>query len=107
MNDNIENLALKEDRQLLLLMHLSQLLFIITAVGGIIVPLIFWQLKKDDVLNMDQQGKEVVNFQISLFIYYIISGIMVLALIGIPMLIGLDRKSTRLNSSHVAISYAV
>lgn len=78
--------ALREDRQLLMLTHLSQLLFMFTAVGGIIVPIILWQLKKDEVQYMDEQGKEIVNFQISLFIYYAIATVLVFVLIGIPLL---------------------
>lgn len=78
--------ALKEDRQMLMLMHFSQLLFIATAVGGIIVPIILWQLKKDEIHNMDEQGKEIVNFQISLFIYYIACLPLIFLLIGIPLL---------------------
>ncbi|HLS31861.1 MAG TPA: DUF4870 domain-containing protein [Flavobacteriaceae bacterium] len=87
MEDTKTYPALKEDRQMLLLMHLSQLLFMVTAVGGIIVPLILWQLKKDEVQYMDEQGKEVVNFQISLFIYYAVSTALIFLLVGIPLLI--------------------
>lgn len=78
---------LKEDRQMLMLMHLSQLLFVVSGIGGIIVPLILWQLKKTEIRYMDEQGKEIVNFQISLFIYYAISGVLAFVLIGIPLLI--------------------
>lgn len=83
----MENTFLKEDRQMLMLMHLSQLLFVVSGIGGIIVPLILWQLKKTEIQNMDEQGKEVVNFQISLFIYYAISGLLAFILIGIPLLV--------------------
>lgn len=80
--------ALKEDRTLLMMMHLSQLLFLVSGVGGIVVPLLIWILKKDEVQNMDEQGKEVLNFQISLFIYYAIFGVLSIVIIGIPFLIG-------------------
>lgn len=79
-NDSLP--ALREDRQMLILMHLSQLLNLFTAVGGIVVPILLWQLKKDKIQDMDEQGKEVVNFQISLFIYYVISAFLLLILIG-------------------------
>src|SRR5699024_12152758 len=78
--------ALKEDRQMLMIMHLSQLLFIVSGIGGIVVPIILWQLKKDEIQHMDAQGKEVVNFQISLFIYYIVAGLLCLLLIGFILL---------------------
>ncbi len=85
--------ALKEDRQMLMIMHLSQLLVLVSGIGGIVVPIILWQLKKDEIQDMDAQGKEVVNFQISLFIYYIIAGILCIVLIGfilIPIIILLN-----------------
>lgn len=78
--------VLKEDRQMLMIMHLSQLLNLITGFGGIIVPIILWQMKKDEIQDMDVQGKEVVNFQISLFIYAIAGSIMLLILVGFIIL---------------------
>jgi len=85
-SDSSAHLALKEDRQMLMIMHLSQLLFIVSGIGGIVVPIILWQLKKDEIQHMDAQGKEVVNFQISLFIYYIVAGLLCLLLIGFILL---------------------
>lgn len=78
--------ALKEDRQMLMFMHFSQLLFLISGIGGIVVPLILWQVKKDEVADMDQQGKEVVNFQLSLLLYYIIATVAIFAVVGIILL---------------------
>ncbi|WP_339844600.1 DUF4870 domain-containing protein [Dokdonia sp. Asnod3-C12] len=63
----------REDRTLLALTHLSQLLDYITGFGGFIVPLILWLSNKDRVNNMDEHGKSIANFQISLFIYCILS----------------------------------
>lgn len=80
------------NNQLLVLTHLSQLLNYITGFGGLIVPLIIWLTNKDKVLEMDEQGKEIVNFQISTMIYAIIAipcillfglGILMLIAIGI------------------------
>lgn len=78
--------ALVEDRQMLMWMHLSQLLNMVTAVGGLIVPIILWQIKKDEIIDMDEQGKEVVNFQISILIYALVSAILIFVLIGIILL---------------------
>ena len=64
--------ALREDRQLLVLTHLSQLLDYITGFGGFIVPLILWLVNKDRVIDMDTHGKSILNFQISIFIYAIL-----------------------------------
>ena len=74
---------LKEDNQLLVLMHLSQLLDFITGIGGFIVPLVLWLTKKDEIKSLDKQGKAILNFRISMFIYMIISVILAIKLIGI------------------------
>ncbi len=63
---------MKEDRQLLVLTHLSQLLDFITGIGGFIVPLVLWLTKKDEVIDMDSHGKAILNFRISMFIYLLI-----------------------------------
>lgn len=87
---------LKEDKQLLVLTHLSQLLNLITGFGGLIVPLIIWLTQKDKILGMDEQGKDILNFQISLFIYSIICipliflfglGVILLIVVGLVMLV--------------------
>lgn len=64
---------MREDRQLLVITHLSQLLDFVTGIGGFIVPLIIWWTQKEQVAGMDPHGKMILNFQISLFIYSIIS----------------------------------
>ena len=63
---------MKEDKQLLVLTHLSQLLDFVTVIGGFIVPLVLWLTKKDEVFDMDSHGKAILNFRISMFIYAII-----------------------------------
>ncbi len=82
-----------ENRKLLVVTHLSQLLDIITGFGGFIVPLILWLTQRDRVMNMDEHGKSIINFQISMFIYLIISipmilffGLGLLGLIGVGIL---------------------
>jgi uncharacterized Tic20 family protein len=54
--------------------------------GGIIAPLIIWQIKKDDFKFVDEQGKEAVNFQISIVIYALVAGLLCLACIGFFLL---------------------
>lgn len=87
---------MREDNQMLVMTHLSQLLDLITGIGGFIVPLILWLTQKDKVAGMDMHGKMILNFQISLFLYSIIAipliillglGIILIILIGIMALI--------------------
>lgn len=76
------------DNQLLVLTHLSQLLTYITGFGGLIVPLVLWLSQRDKVAGMNEQGKAIVNFQLSLLLYAFISIPAILLLgLGILMLI--------------------
>ncbi len=76
---------MKEDRQTLMLTHLSQLLDLVTGFGGFIVPLIIWIMKKDEIYDMDEHGKSIINFQLSMFIYAIIC-IPLILLLGLGIL---------------------
>lgn len=57
--------------------------------GNIIGPLIMWMMKKDHSGFVDEQGKESLNFQISMTIYAIIGAILIIVGIGFVILIGL------------------
>jgi uncharacterized Tic20 family protein len=54
--------------------------------GNVIGPLIVWQLKKQEMPEIEEHGKEAVNFQISVTIYMIVSVILVFVVIGIIFL---------------------
>jgi uncharacterized Tic20 family protein len=55
-------------------------------IGG---PLIVWLLKRGDSPEIDANGKESLNFQISMLIYDAVAAILCIVLIGIPILIAL------------------
>ena len=61
--------TMKTNRQLLVITHLSQLLDLVTLVGGFLVPLLLWLTNKDKVYQMDEHGKAILNFRISMLIY--------------------------------------
>jgi uncharacterized Tic20 family protein len=91
MESNYHTLK-RTDNQLLVITHLAQLLTYVTGFGGLIVPLILWATQKDHVDQMDTHGKSILNFQLSILIYSILSiplilvfglGILTLILIGI------------------------
>jgi len=63
---------MRQDKSALVITHLSQLLDLITGFGGFIVPLILWLTQRDRILEMDEHGKSIMNFQISMFIYALI-----------------------------------
>ncbi|MCB0382663.1 MAG: DUF4870 domain-containing protein [Psychroserpens sp.] len=70
---------MRQDNQLIVLTHLSQLLTFLTGFGGFIVPLVIWITQKNNVYKMDEQGKHILNFQISMFIYSLICIPLILA----------------------------
>ncbi|MBN1521738.1 MAG: DUF4870 domain-containing protein [Candidatus Aureabacteria bacterium] len=56
-----------------MLCHLTALSgFIGVPFGNILGPLIIWLIKKNEIPFVDDQGKESLNFQISMFIYTIL-----------------------------------
>jgi len=54
--------------------------------GNILVPAVIWMLKKDSHPFVDQQGKEALNFQISMTIYAFVAALTLLIMIGIIIL---------------------
>ncbi len=68
-------------------MHLAGLLgSILFTIGNIAAPLVIWLIKKEDHPFIYEQGKEVLNFQISMTLYFWISGILCFVLVGFLLL---------------------
>ena len=61
---------------------LAILAHILTIISSFIAPLIIYLIKKDDSLYVAEHAKESLNFQITMFILYIISVVLMLLLIG-------------------------
>jgi len=69
------------------LCHASALAgFFVPWAGHILGPLIVWLAKRGDSAEIDEHGKESLNFQISMLIYNLIAGILCLVLIGFVIL---------------------
>ncbi len=79
----------KDDKTFGMLCHLLSLSGFIIPMGTILGPLIIWLIKKDQSEFVNDQGKEALNFQISIFIYGIISFILIFVVIGIVTSIAL------------------
>ena len=69
--------------------HLSAFAGFIIPFGSIIGPIVVWSIKRDQYPLVDDQGKEAINFQISMLIYFIVSAILVFVLVGIPLLVAI------------------
>lgn len=81
------NVSKKDENMWGMLCHLSALAGFVIPFGNIIAPLVIWMLKKDEFPHVDDQGKESLNFQISLTIYVIVGAILVLIAIGFLILL--------------------
>ena len=60
--------------------------FFVPWAGHILGPLIIWLAKRNDSPEIDEHGKESLNFQISMLIYNVIAGVLCLVLIGFVIL---------------------
>jgi len=69
-----------------MLCHLLSFCGYLVPVGNIVGPLVLWLTKKDEDAFLDATGKEVLNFQISMTIYTIICGLLMIVVIGIFLL---------------------
>jgi uncharacterized Tic20 family protein len=77
----------KDSRMWSMFCHLTALsAFIGVPFGNIIGPLIIWLIKKDDFHKVDDQGRESLNFQISMTIYTIVSFFLCFVIIGFLLL---------------------
>ena len=76
---------MRQDNQLIVITHLSQLITLVSGFGSLIIPLILWATQKDKVYKMDENGKNIINFQLSLIIYFIMC-IPLILLLGLGIL---------------------
>ncbi|MGZ5522579.1 MAG: DUF4870 domain-containing protein [Chthoniobacterales bacterium] len=60
--------------------------FFVPWAGHILGPLIVWLAKRSDSPEIDENGKESLNFQISMLIYNVIAGVLCLVLVGFIIL---------------------
>src|SRR5450432_681964 len=66
--------------------HLSALCGLVgVPLGHIVGPLVLWLVKREGNPTLDAHGKEVLNFQISCYIYGVISLILILVLVGLVL----------------------
>lgn len=86
--EHLGNEALDKDTKLWgMLCHLSALLMFVIPFGNIIGPLVVWMLKKDVSPFVNDQGKESLNFQISMTIYIFAAIVLMLVAIGIVLIV--------------------
>jgi hypothetical protein len=81
----------EEDKQARIwgmLCHLTALLGMIgIPFGHIFGPLIIWLVKKNTYPFVNEQGRESLNFQLSMTIYAISAALLIFVKIGMPLLL--------------------
>jgi len=76
-----------EIRQWAMFCHFASFFGLIFPFGNLLGPLIIWQIKKETDPFIDAQGKEALNFQITVSIAAMICMLLMVVVIGFPLLI--------------------
>jgi len=79
----------KQERMWAMFCHLSALVNLIVWIpcANILGPPVIWLIKKNEMPLVEKEGKEALNFQISMTIYGAVAFILTFVIIGIPLLI--------------------
>ena len=82
-----ENRILSEtERNWAMLCHLSAFAGFFFPFGGIIGPLICWLSRKDESAWVNINGKNSINFQLSMLLYIVLAIPLCFIIIGIPII---------------------
>ena len=76
----------KEERNWAMLCHLISFSGYLIPFGNIFGPLLLWLLKREEWPQVDDQGKESLNFQITWTIFFFISIVLCFVAIGLLLL---------------------
>lgn len=83
---NLQPELSQEVRQWAMFCHFAAFFGLIFPFGNLIGPLIVWQIKKDLHPFINDQGKEALNFQISVALAAILCFLLMVVVIGFPLL---------------------
>lgn len=100
--DELLDWSKQEDKGQLLLINLSGMSLILNPFLGLIIPLALWVSKRDKVLNADENGKELINFQISWLL--LLSLLIILGVFYCVTFLKMDAKGT-INSPIAALVF--
>jgi len=88
VNQEVETIYVpdKEERTWGMLCHLVVFTGYIIPLASIFGPLIIWMIKRDEMPFVDDQGKESLNFQITIMLAMIASGLLMFVLVGFVLI---------------------
>src|SRR5437588_787820 len=78
----------RDERTWAMLCHLSTLVGYCVPLGNVLAPLLIWHFKREGAPLVDDQGRESLNFQLSMTLYLVLACVLCLAFVGIPILCG-------------------
>jgi len=82
-----ENRILTEtERNWAMLCHLAAFAGFFFPFGGVIGPLICWLTRKDESMWININGKNAMNFQLSMLLYMVLIFPLVFIVVGIPII---------------------
>ena len=76
-----------EDRLWGAVAHFSALSMYLTGIGFVVGPLIIWLWKRGTSTFAAEEAREALNFNLSVLIYYAVSGVLCLTIILIPLIL--------------------
>lgn len=79
----------KDTRTWAMILHLSMLSGLVVPLAGLIVPIVIYLLKKDELPGLVPHGHVVFNWMISAVIYAVISMILMVVVVGVFLMIAL------------------
>lgn len=79
----------REERTWALIAHLGGPAGLLLSAGlfGFAVPLVVWLARREDSPFLDHQGKEALNFQLTLFVMHVVAWLFVLVTLGVGLLV--------------------
>lgn len=76
----------KAARQMACACHLSGMAGYVVPFGSIIAPLVIWLMQRESDAFVEDQGREAVNFQISILIYSLASLVLMIVVVGFVLI---------------------
>lgn len=70
------------DKDYLILMHLSQYCSMVVPILGIVAPVVLWITNKDNDALVDASGRNILNWNISMLIYFVVCWLLLFVFIG-------------------------
>ena len=96
-HQNQTKMITSNERTISSITHLSALTQYFFPFGNFIFPIVIWSSKKNDSEFIDYNGKQVLNFQLSIFAYSLVA-----LLIAVPLLIFGFVENVSTNSTYNA-----